>query len=225
MNLIFLGDSLMQPNGESTYPQTGWPQALDDYLKDKDKVKIQDFALNGRSTKSFIDEGRFNEALEVATAGDICFISFGHNDEKYEDPKRYTDPYGQYQRNLIYMENEMKKKGVKTIFISSISRLKYDKDGKTLLHTHKEYPNAMKEVAKQLNDPFIDLEMITYNDLSKYDYESNSRHYMIFEPGKYENYPDGSKDTTHLCFAGAKWICSLVVEEFKKISDISYLFI
>lgn len=225
MNLIFLGDSLMQPNGESTYPQTGWPQVLDTYLKDKDNVKIQDFALNGRSTKSFIDEGRFKEALEVATEGDICFISFGHNDEKYEDPKRYTDPYGQYQRNLIYMENEMKKKGVKTIFISSITRLKYDKDGKTLLHTHKDYPNAMKEVAKQLNDQFIDLEKITYDDLSIGDYSTNKYHYMIFDPGEYENYPNGSKDTTHLCINGAKWICSLVVPEFKKVPYLTSLFI
>ncbi len=110
MNLIFLGDSLMQPNGMDTYPQKGWPQMLDPYLADPEETKVLDFALNGRSTKSFLDEGRFKEALDAAKDGDVCFISFGHNDEKIEDPKRYTTPYGTYIENLAYMESEMKKK-------------------------------------------------------------------------------------------------------------------
>ncbi len=223
MNLIFLGDSLMQPNGKETYPQTGWPQALREFITDKYRVVIQDYALNGRSTKSFIDEGRFDEALLIARPGDVCFISFGHNDEKIEDPTRYTKAFDTYQRNLVYMEHEMKKKGVETIFISSVSRLKYD-DNNVLKHTHGDYPRAMGEIAKQLGDPYIDLEQLTYDDLSKHSYEENSHHYMIFRPGEFENYPQGSSDTTHLCRNGATWICSLVVPELKKIPYLAEIF-
>ncbi len=223
MKLIFLGDSLMQPNDESTYPQTGWPQKLPEFLLDPENVKVEDYALNGRSTKSFLDEGRFKQALDIAQEGDICFISFGHNDEKYEDPTRYTSPFDTYQRNLVYMENEMKKKGVKTIFISSITRLKYD-EKKVLKHTHGDYPRAMKDVAKLLDDPYVDLEKITYDDLSLHSYEENKLHYMILEPNQYDNYPEGKDDTTHLQENGARWICSLVVPQLKQISLTAKLF-
>ena len=117
----------------------------------------------------------------------------------------------------------MKKKGVSTIFVTSVTRLKYDEEGH-LLHTHGEYPKAMKEVAKKLGDPLVDLESLTYEDLSKHDYSYNTQHYMIFKPGEYENYPQGKKDTTHLCRAGAYWICSLVVPELKKIDLTANLF-
>lgn len=116
----------------------------------------------------------------------------------------------------------MKKKGVKTIFVTSISRLKYD--GETLLRTHQEYPKAMREVAKKLNDYLVDLEELTYEDLKLHDYEYNSKHYMILKPGEYKNYPEGKEDTTHLRDDGAKWICSLVVKELKKIEIVKDLF-
>ncbi len=223
MNLIFLGDSLMQPNGMDTYPQKGWPQMLDPYLADPEETKVLDFALNGRSTKSFLDEGRFKEALDAAKDGDVCFISFGHNDEKIEDPKRYTTPYGTYIENLAYMESEMKKKGVRSIFLTSVTRLKYDENG-LLLHTHKEYPTAMKELAEKLHDPLIDLENLTYDDLQKHTKEENSKYYMILKPGEFETCPEGKKDTTHMRVEGAKWICSLVVPEMKKIPFVASCF-
>jgi lysophospholipase L1-like esterase len=222
MNFIFLGDSLMQPNGEDTYPQTGWPQALPEFLKKDSGVVIQDYALNGRSTKSFLDEGRFAQALEIAKPGDVCFISFGHNDEKSEDPTRYTTPYGTYMENLIFMENEMRKKGVKTIFLTSVTRLKYV-DGQ-LQHTHMEYPDAMKKTSEQLKDPLVDLEELTFHDLSKHEESYNQQHYMILKPGEYPNYPEGKTDRTHMQKNGARWICSLVVPEFKKIPLVAEYF-
>ena len=222
MKFIFLGDSLMQPNGEDTYPQTGWPQALPEFLKKDSTVVIKDFALNGRSTKSFMEEGRFKEALDAAEEGDICFISFGHNDEKIEDPTRYTTPYGTYTDNLTFMENEMRKKGVKTIFLTSVMRLKYD--GDKLVHTHQDYPDAMKKVAQKLDDPLVDLEELTYQDLAEHDVVYNQHHYMILNPGEYPNYPEGKTDRTHMTKNGAHWICSLVVPEFKKIPSIAEYF-
>ncbi len=223
MKLIFLGDSLMQINKADTFPQTGWPQLISSYLVNDKEVQIEDYALNGRSTKSFIDEGQFAKALENASYGDVCFISFGHNDEKYEDPKRYTSPFDTYQRNLIFMENEMKKKGVTTVFLSSITRLKYD-EKKKLKRTHGDYPKAMRDVAKLLVDPYVDLEQITYDDLSKNTYDYNKQFYMILPPHQFENYLEGKDDTTHLRKEGAEWICSLVVPELKKIPSLAPLF-
>lgn len=221
MKLICLGDSLMQENFNDTFPQTGWPQALPPYLK-KD-IEIHNFAKNGRSTKSFLDEKRFDEALKVASEGDVCFISFGHNDEKIEDPTRYTKPYGAYQKNLAFMIDKMKEKGVRCILFTSVSRLKFDEDG-ILLHTHKEYPSAMKELAKKIHVPVIDLEELTYQDLQLHDIEQNKSHYMILKEKEYPNYKDGKTDTTHMNQNGAKWICSLIVPELKKVESIKDIF-
>ena len=221
MKLICLGDSLMQENHEDTYPQKGWPQALPLYLKDS--VSVKDYAKNGRSTKSFLDEGLFKEALEDAKEGDVCLISFGHNDEKKEDPSRYTKPYGDYQKNLEYMISEMAKKGVRSILLTSVTRLKFDENG-NLRHTHMEYPDAMKALATRLNVPLIDLEELTYQDLKSHDIGYDEGHYMIFPKDTYPNYPEGKNDTTHMKEEGARWICSLVVPELKKIDFVSDIF-
>jgi lysophospholipase L1-like esterase len=224
MNLIFLGDSLMQPNDFSTFPQEGWPQELHYFLKDPVDDHILDFALNGRSTKSFIDEGRFGQAVEASKKGDIAIISFGHNDEKKQDKKRFTDPFGEYQKNLAFMVRDFAARGCSSIFVTSMTRLKYDEQG-VLIHSHGDYPKAMKEEAVRLGIPCIDLEDISYRFLAPGPFESNRPYYMSFKPGEYPNYPEGSSDTSHLTEQGAKMVCRLLLPEFHKIPLLDPLFL
>jgi lysophospholipase L1-like esterase len=225
MKIIALGDSLMQFNSYKTYPQTGWPQELPRFLKDPKKVPVWDFALNGSSTKSIIDKGNYAKALKAAEKGDLVLISFGHNDEKSYDPARYTEPFKEYQANLRKFYEEFTKKGCKVVFLSSIARMKFDTDGKHLLKTHGDYPRAMKELAKELQADFIDLESISTADYEKHDFAYDSWYIMYFGPGHYPNYPQGKSDTTHLTQLGAFNICCLVVPELKKIPMIKDLFI
>lgn len=222
MNLIGLGDSLMQYNGQATFPQMGWFQVLGEFLIDDKTNIVKDFALNGRSTKSFIAEGQFDKALEAANKGDAAFISFGHNDEK-DDPLRHTDPFGSYQENLALMAEKFKLKGTHVIFLTSACRLIYDSKG-ILKKTHGDYPEAMKKEAEKLHIDFIDLSEITYLFYSKHNFEFNIKYFMTFKPGEYPNYPQGSHDTSHLKKEGAENICHLLVPEFKKISYLKALF-
>ena len=212
MKFIFIGDSLRQLNDSSTFPQEGWPRERKSFYPDLERV---DLAKNGRSTKSFLNEGRFEEALKTASKGDVCFISFGHNDEKREDPTRYTKPFGSYQGNLIGRIERRKNKGVSCVLLTSITRLKYDEDG-ILLRNHKEYPRARKEVAVLEQVPLIDLEERTYQYLRKHTKEENQRFYRILPKGKYPNFPDGKDDHTHLTKTGATWIASRVADKLKK---------
>lgn len=214
MKIICLGDSLMQHNGEDSYPQKGWPDLLPEFLKDG-SVTIADFAQNGRSTKSFIDEGFFDKARSEAAEGDIALISFGHNDEK-DDPARHTEAFGSYQDLLIMMAHAFMLKGAHPVFISSFSRLHYDDKG-VLIHSHGEYPKAMKEAAAKIGIPFIDLEKISYETLSHNDLKSNERYFMVLKKGEYPNYPNGLDDHSHLCVNGARLACSLVVPKLKEI--------
>jgi lysophospholipase L1-like esterase len=223
MTLFFLGDSLMAVNDATSFPQRGWPQALDSYLKDPQAVKIVDTAKNGSSTKSFLDEGRFAMVLQLAKPQDIAFISFGHNDEKKEDPARYAEAGTLYEENLRFMIQELAKKETKVILLSSICRLRTDSHEK-IKHTHGDYPKAMAEVAASTGVPYLDLEALTYADLSQHDFLENSRHYMILPPNVYPNYPHGSSDTSHLSREGSQWICQLLLPSLKALPMLQGIF-
>jgi lysophospholipase L1-like esterase len=224
MNLIFLGDSLMQQNDATTFPQEGWPQELSEHLANPKTCFIRNFARNGRSTKSFMDEGFFAEALSVAEAGDVAFISFGHNDEKAQDPARYCPAETTYKSNLALMAKAFQDKGVSVYFITSMTRLKYDADGK-LLHTHGDYPSAMIAEGKALGIPVFDLETLSYQALAPYPFTHNERYYMCLPPAVYPNYPEGEEDTSHLRKEGAQFVVGLLLPSFKKESRLKPLFV
>ncbi len=206
MRFLFLGDSLRQENGEETYPQEGWPRARKNFYPG---IDILNFAKNGRSSKSFLDEGRFSFALSKAREGDICFIGFGHNDEKKEDPSRYTDSFTTFEQNLTYRVEERKKKKVTCILLTPITRLRYSSDG-ILLHTHLSYPAAIKEVAEKKKVHLIDLEKRTYGYFSKRSQEENEEFFRRLKPKEYKNYPEGKVDHTHLRRKGARLVCEMV---------------
>ena len=94
-------------NKFATYPQTGIAQAFDRYTAGD--VVIYNHAVNGRSTKSFIDESRLATIYDEITKDDFLFIQFGHNDEKINDPLRYTDPHDEFVTNLGKFVNVARK--------------------------------------------------------------------------------------------------------------------
>jgi len=212
MTLFGLGDSLMQENGPDTFPQEGWVQELLPSLVEG--TVVRNFAKNGLSTKSFLDEGFFSRILPLVHSGDIALVSFGHNDEKKEDPNRYASADSNYQSNLLRIGQSLLKKGCLPVFLSSVSRLHFDEKG-SLIRTHGDYPLAMAKVAKKLDVPFVDLEELTHARFGKNKVEAIGC-FMIFGPGQYPNYPEGSHDRTHLSAYGAKTLAKIVVTELQK---------
>ena len=116
-----IGDSTMADKVKpDENPERGWMQLFPYFLKDN--VKLANKAVNGRSTKSFIDEGRWDSIYNVLKKGDYVIIQFGHNDGKTEDPKRYTNPHTAYRHNLIRFVTEAREKGAIPIIFSPIAR-------------------------------------------------------------------------------------------------------
>jgi lysophospholipase L1-like esterase len=115
----------MQYNDFSTFPQTGWVQELTRFFPLS--TQWLNFARNGRSTKSFIDEGRFMRVMAEAETGDFALIQFGHNDEK-DDPLRHTCPEkgGSFRKNLTYFVRELKGKGVFPVLLTPMARRMFD---------------------------------------------------------------------------------------------------
>ena len=213
MKLICLGDSTMQLNDETTYPQVGWPQALEGRLKG---VEIIDLAKNGRSTKSYLDEGLFEDAKKHIDEDSVVLIEFGHNDEHDHQPERFTRPDYEYRDNLLYMVNTCKEKGAKVFLLTPIYRRWFNEDGTIKMNCHKGYREAMMKVAEDTGTDCIDMTTLTRNRLEEIGFRDSRELFMNFDKGIYENYPDGMDDNTHLRWKGAQMVADIFLEEIKK---------
>ena len=211
MKIVCMGDSTMQYNDASTYPQIGWPQTLYPYLK-KD-VFLLDLAKNGRSTRTFLEEGRFEDALRLSEQGDVVLMQFGHNDEHVHNPERFTTP-DQYYDNLVYMVNECRKKGAYVLLLTPIYR-RWFKDGVMDMTCHQGYREKMIAAAKDTDTPVIDLTVLSREGLIEMGDEASKELFMNFAAGIYDNYPEGMNDDTHLRYKGGEFIRDLFLEAVK----------
>lgn len=209
-----IGDSTManKPSPDEN-PERGWGQMLPSYFSSN--VVIDNRAINGRSTKSFIDEKRWDAVLTTLKPGDYVFIQFGHNDQKENDPKRYTNPHTAYRQNLIRFLLETREKGATPILFSSIVRRNFNEQG-TLVDTHGAYPLEARLVADEYNVPFIDLQYYTELLEESYGVEGSKKLHLHYEPGELSFYPEGKQDDTHLSILGATKIAEIVIIELQK---------
>ncbi len=106
--VLIAGDSTASFYSAKYAPQTGWGQTLRYFINDN--VVIINHASSGRSTKSFIDEGRWKDVLRDVRPGDIALISFGHNDARDDTPKRYTHPDTDFRDNLARFAKDVQVK-------------------------------------------------------------------------------------------------------------------
>ena len=142
-HVFMIGDSTMANKPENAIPEVGWGQVLHYFFNDS--IVIENHAKNGRSSKSFIDEGLWGKVIASVQKGDYVIIQFGHNDEK-EDTARHTTPSTSYKKNLERFVDETNKKGGIPILCTSIVRRHFDKEG-TLRDTHGEYLRTVRKVA------------------------------------------------------------------------------
>lgn len=212
-----IGDSTMadkiKPNEN---PETGWCQVLPSFF-DLNQVTIDNRAVNGRSTKSFIKEKRWDSVYNSLQPGDYVFIQFGHNDAKIADSTRYTNPHTSYRHNLIRFVTETRAKGAIPILFSSIARRNFNEQG-VLIGTHGEYPLEVRLVAQEYQVPFIDLEYFSEQLEQSYGVEKSKELHLFFKAGEHPYYPEGKSDDTHLSRNGATEIATIAVRELKKLN-------
>lgn len=215
--IYYAADSIVAQKNIFTYPETGIGQMLPLYLKRS--VHLQNHAENGRSTKSFIDESRLAAIYNDIRQDDFLFIQFGHNDEKATDPNRYTEAYGDYQVNLEKFVNVARNRGAYPVLITPLCRRQFDEKG-ILLDTHGEYPEAMRQVAKRLEVPLIDLCALSFEAVKKAGDETSKKWFMNLPEGQYPNYPNGKEDNSHLRPEGAMYFAGMIAGELKKLGGI-----
>lgn len=212
--LFIASDSTASIKTDDKRPETGWGEHLNTFISPK--IKVVNKALNGRSSKSFVDEGHLDVIDQEIGKDDYLIIQFGHNDEKHEDPNRYTDPNSTYKDYVMRCLLVAKKNGAHPILISSVTRRHFI-DGKLDPNAVPNYPKAMQELAISQGVPFIDLYQITQKLLNQLGEQSSKSIYLHLEKGAHPNYPFGIEDDTHLSPYGAKLIASLIALELKNI--------
>jgi lysophospholipase L1-like esterase len=209
------GDSTMADKDRKTpNPEYGWGEALPRYFKDP--ATIINHAQNGRSTKSFIDEGRWQKLVDALQPGDWVIIQFGHNDEKKEDPKRYAAPHGAYQDNLRRFVADVRAKGANPIVATPVARRKWNEAGQ-LVDTHGDYPEALRAVAAEQKVPLLELNKLTAVLEEGHGVEGSKRLHLWIPAGAYERKPDGWKDDTHYSAYGADRVAALAVQEIIRL--------
>lgn len=210
--IYLIGDSTMA-NKPLSLPERGWGMALGAFFKDG--VTVENHAVNGRSTRSFIDEGRWEKVRTALTPGDVVIIQFAHNDEKKEDPVRYTNPATTFRDNLRRFIADTRARKAIPILATPVVRRKFDPSGQ-LIDTHGLYPEAVRAVAQEKKVPLLDLTQSTAAWLQAAGDEPSRRFFMWIEPGVYSEIPYGRKDDTHFVEAGATKVAELAVAEIRQ---------
>ena len=201
------GDSTMANYPPEQFPMTGWGQALQGLLPVD--VYVENCAMCGRSSKSFVAEKRLGFIELCLRPGDKLLIQFSHNDEK-SDPLIYTSPRLTYPEYLNMYIDAAREHGAEPILITPVARRHFDADGK-LKFTHGEYPAAMKTLAAQRGVRLIDMEEATMSLVKSLGDEPSKALYCHLPVGT-PNYPDGNQDDTHLHQNGAIRFARLFLE-------------
>lgn len=214
VSIYTIGDSTMadKRNPEEN-PERGWCQLLHTFLNDR--AVVENHAVNGRSSRSFISEKRWDSIYNKLKKGDFVFIQFGHNDQKYKDPTRYTNPHTAYRYNLMRFVNDTREKGATPVLFTSIVRRNFSTDS-TLIDTHGLYPLETRLVAQELDVPLVDLQYLTEQLEESYGFEGSKKLHLHYQPNEIPYYPNGKEDDTHLSVLGATEISKLAVQSLKE---------
>ena len=232
VTIFLIGDSTMA-NKDTTNgsPERGWGMVLHEYFTDD--IRIENHAVNGRSSKSFLDEGRWEKVRRRIQPGDYVFIQFGHNDEK-DDPRRYTSVGSTFDANLrLYVRQTRERGGIPVLFNSVVRRnflLKHDAGiddeslrntvyqdevitSDTLVDTHGDYARVPQEIAREMGVPFIDANRLTHDLEQQMGIEGSRRLHVWYRRGEHPALPEGRQDNTHYNVYGAHTVARLLANE------------
>ncbi len=214
ISIYIAGDSTACNYEAARTPRTGWGQVLGRFFTDQ--VIIKNEAISGRSSMSFINEGALEKIESQITPGDYLFIQFGHNDEKKEDPARYTEACTTFKVYLTQYIQSARNKQAVPVLLTPIHRCQFGQNGK-IMSTHGDYPKAMLELAVLEQVPVIDLTEQTRILMERVGPKKSNLFFMNLKPGEFFNYPNGSRDNTHLRQEGALEIARLVTVGIRQV--------
>ncbi len=208
-----IGDSTMADKEIKAYPETGWGMPFAHFFDST--VVVDNRAKNGRSTRTFIAEGRWDAVMQEMKPGDWVFIQFGHNDE-VPTKGSYT-PEDQFEANLIRFIKDVRDKQATPVLITPVARRKFDAGGK-VQETHAVYAAIVRRVAAEQHTPLIDLDKESQSLLQQLGPENSKFLFDYLTPGEHPNYPLGREDDTHFNELGARKMAEIVLADIRSLN-------
>ncbi|WP_379161687.1 rhamnogalacturonan acetylesterase [Paenibacillus sp. sgz5001063] len=219
--LYIAGDSTAAQKSGGEKPMTGWGEFF--HVHFGPEITVDNRAVNGRSTRSFLAEGRLEDIGKDFRSGDYLLIQFGHNDQKMEDPARYTDPETEYRQNLLTFIDFARSRGGYPVLLTSVSRRRFTSGGEPDPLAVGLYPEAMREVAAQTGTPLLDI-FASSQQLYRVLGEEGSRQLFMHLPANaHPNYPEGVTDDTHFSKEGAARVAERVAEAIRQSPELTAL--
>ncbi|HEY7500822.1 MAG TPA: rhamnogalacturonan acetylesterase [Vicinamibacterales bacterium] len=196
IRIVLVGDSTVTDD-------SGWGAGFRSLVL-ADRVEVVNTAANGRSSKSFIDEGRWAEAL--AKRGQYYLIQFGHNDEPGKGPERETDPKTTFRANMTRYVDDVRAIGATPILVTSLVRRLFKEDG-TIRTTQTPYVEAVRAIAAEKRVPLVDLHAISMADAE----HAGDEVWADLSPKD----DKGQVDRTHLNSKGSEVVGRMVAEALR----------
>lgn len=214
MTIYICGDSTAASYAPERAPITGWGQLLGRYLPD---VQVVNKAMAGRSSKSFLAEGRLVAIEKDIRPGDLLLIQFTHNDTS-SLVWRHTDPHTSFVNTLSLYVDTARVHGAIPVLMTPIPGRSW-KDG-ALQETHGEYPEAIRRLAVQKNVPLIEIYHQGTAYLRQLGEEESRKLFMHVEPGVFADYPNGKIDDVHTRQPGADFFACITAQTLRELQLI-----
>jgi lysophospholipase L1-like esterase len=212
LTVYLVGDSTMANKEEKAFPETGWGMPFKYFFDET--VVVDNRAQNGRSTKTFLTENRWQPVAAALQPGDYVLIQFGHNDEV--PTKRSYTPEADFRANLLRFVAETRAKKAQPVLITPVARRKFDAAGK-VEETHAVYAALIRAVAQEQGVPLIDLDRESQALLQQFGTENSKLLFNQLLPGEHPNYPAGRDDNTHFNELGARKMAQIVLADLRTL--------
>ena len=212
ITVYLIGDSTLSVKEVKAYPETGWGMPFALFFDET--VKVDNRAQNGRSTRTFVAENRWQPVADALRTGDYVFIQFGHNDEV--PTKRSYTTEADYKNFLLRFITETRAKKALPVLITPVARRKFDAAGK-VEETHALYAEIVRATAREQQVPLIDLDRESQALLQQFGVENSRLLFNQLAPGEHPNYPDGKEDNTHFNELGARKMAEIVLADIRAL--------
>jgi lysophospholipase L1-like esterase len=210
--IFIASDSTAQDYKPDRFPQMGWGMFLKCALQPG--VEVENRAIGGRSTRTFLSEGRWDKLLADARAGDVVLIQFGHNDASHSRPERYAPAATVYRDNLLRMIWEAKGRGLFPVLVTPPARRSFE-DGRAKAD-FAAWSAVERELVVTTNTPLIDLEARSLEFVTRAGEAGAKKYFLHLTPAdKAPGFPRGVTDDTHFSELGARAMANLVAGELK----------
>ncbi|MDF7814851.1 rhamnogalacturonan acetylesterase [Hymenobacter sp. YC55] len=212
ITVYLVGDSTLSIKETKNYPETGWGMPFAYFFDET--VTVDNRAQNGRSTKTFVAENRWQPVASALKEGDYVFIQFGHNDEV--PTKRSYTPEVEYKNYLVRFITETRAKKATPVLLTPVARRKFDAAGK-VEGTHEVYSEIVRTTAREQQVALIDLDRESQALLQQFGPENSRLLFNQLAPGEHPNYPDGKEDNTHFNELGARKMAQIVLADIRTL--------